>query len=162
MYYIVFAVFYVDLDFVIYICNVCKIYCVNLLLFIVFVNLGEGPNYSSNSEDCLLIIIIIIFLRKFLPAYFSYSFSVITMKLHSNDCRVAAWVAMTFCDVAYDRIVSYFQKTRFYKKKTSKLCQYLLFFKSLFFFCSRVQGKADGRHPLRPFYRRFQTGGNRK
>ena len=44
------------------------------------------------------------FSTEFLPAYFSYSFYVITMKLHSNDCHVATWVAMTFCDVGYDRI----------------------------------------------------------
>ena len=36
-------------------------------LWVIVINLGEGPNYSSNSEDCLLIIIIIIiiFLRIF-------------------------------------------------------------------------------------------------
>ena len=36
--------------------------------WVIVINLSEGPNYSSNSEDCLIIIIIIIiiiFLRIF-------------------------------------------------------------------------------------------------
>ena len=72
-------------------------------------------------------------------------FSVITMKLHSNDCRVATWVAMTFCDVAYDRIWVIFKNTRFYKKTQNSVNIYS--FSNLFFlFCSRVQGKAHGPH----------------
>ena len=54
-----------------------------------------------------------------------------------------------------------FPKNKILQKNTT-LRQYLLFFNFLFLFCSRVQGKAHGRHPSRPINHRFQTRGNRK
>ena len=54
-----------------------------------------------------------------------------------------------------------FPKNKILQKNTT-LRQYLLFFKSFFLFCSRVQGKAHGRHPSQRIYHRFQTRGNRK
>ena len=75
--------------------------------------LGAGPNYPSNSEDCLLLLII--FLRFFPRAYFS-SLAFIVTKIHRNYDIIAIWVPMTFCDVAYDRIRVMSEKRDFTKK----------------------------------------------
>ena len=131
--------------------------------WVIVNNLGEGPNYSSNSEDCLLllIIIIIIFLRIFSRAYFSYNLAFIATKIHRNVGTIATWVAMTFCDVGYDRIWVISKKQDFTKKHNTPSI-FTLFSIFFFLFCSRVQGKAHGRHPSRPINHRFQTRGNRK
>ena len=79
------------------------IFCVYIIIYALsFINLGEGPNYSSNSEDCLLIIkfgrsrqnllkshsnflFLLIILRSIWPNYPSLSLQVIDFKSWHND-----------------------------------------------------------------------------
>ena len=139
-----------------------KLYLASAVFWVIVINLGEGPNYSSNSEDCLLliIIIIIIFVTDFSRAYFSYSLAFIATKIHRNVGTIATWVAMTF--VTLDMIESeLFPKNKILQKTqhSVNIYSFQIFF---FLFCSRVQGKAHGRHSSRPINHRFQTRGNRK
>ena len=104
----------------------------------LLINLGEGPNYSFNSEDCLLLIIIF-FLRNFSqpisPTVFplsQWNFTVIIVGLQLG----LLWLFVTL-----DMIESELFPKNEILQKNSKLCQYLLFFKSLFFIlftCSKV------------------------
>ena len=119
--------------------------------WVIVNNLGEGPNYSSNSEDCLLllIIIIIIFLRIFSRAYFSYNLAFIATKIHRNVGTIATWVAMTFCDVGYDRIWVISKKQDFTKKhNTPSIFTLLQIFFFYFVHVSKAKPMVEIRHDL--------------
>ena len=101
--------------------------------WVIVINLGEGPNYSSNSEDLSssYYYYYYYFSTDFSRTYFSYSLAFIATKIHRNVGTIATWVAMTF--VTLDMIESeLFPKNKILQKNTT-LRQYLLFFKSFFF-----------------------------
>ena len=131
---------------------------------VIVINLGEGPNYSSNSEDLSSssYYYYYYFSTNFSRAYFSYSLAFIATKIHRNVGTIATWVAMTFL-WTLDMIESeLFPKKKDFTKKPQHSVNIYSFSNFLFLFCSRVQGKAHGRHPSRPINHRFQTRGNRK
>ena len=103
--------------------------------WVIVFNLGEGPNYSSNSEDCLLlliiIIIIIIFLRIFRGPNSPTVWHLSPRKF--TGMLVLLPLGLLWLFVTLDMIESeLFPKNKILQKNTT-LRQYLLFFKSFIF-----------------------------
>ena len=135
-----------------------KLYLASAVFELLLIILGEDPNYSSNSEDCLLIIILFLrnFSRPISPTILPLSQWKLKVMIVSLQHGLL-WLFVTLHMIESEL----FSKIRDLTKKHKTPAIFTLF-QIFFLFCSRVQGKAHGRHPSRPIYHRLQTRGDRK
>ena len=118
--------------------------------WVIVINLGEGPNYSLTQKTVFFfLLLLLLFFYGFFAGLFSYSLAFIATKIHRNVGTIATWVAVTFCDVGYDRIWVISKKQDFTKKhNTPSIFTLFLIFFFYFVHVSKAKPMVDIRHDL--------------